>query len=101
LCPAAIKGRTVNCKPVPESSGITSLVVERVKYSVNAELELKGLIMSSSNPDILIAQHLGKKDKVQVTDWGYGYGPYRGYWGGYWDLLVGFLHITTKKEQLF
>ena len=34
--------------------------------------------MVSSNPDFLIAEHLGKKDIVQVTDWGYKYGKYGG-----------------------
>ena len=25
------------------------------------------------NPDFLIATHIGKEDKIRVTDWGYGY----------------------------
>lgn len=36
------------------------------------------------NPDLLIAEHLGKKDKVKIRDWGYTYAPVGGYWGGYW-----------------
>jgi hypothetical protein len=40
--------------------------------------------MTSDTPDLLVAEHLGKKDRVTVRDWEYGYGPFRGYWGGYW-----------------
>lgn len=37
--------------------------------------------MTSGNPDFLIAQHIGRKDQVQVTSYGYGYGSNIGYWG--------------------
>ncbi len=73
--------KTFDWMQVPEKASIDSLVVQRVKNAVNAELKAKGLMMTSNNPDFLIAEHLGKKDKVQVTDWGYGYG-HRGYRGG-------------------
>jgi Domain of unknown function (DUF4136) len=103
--------KTYDWMPVPEKSGINSLVVERVRNAVNTELKAKGLMMSSNNPDFLIAEHLGKKDKVQVTDWGYGYGPYGGYWGGYWgpgggvssyeyeegSLILDFVGAKSKK----
>ena len=49
---------------------------------MDAELQSKGLVRSSENPDILIAEHLASKDKLQVENWGYGYGPYGSYWGG-------------------
>ena len=88
--------KTYDWMPVPEKSGINSLVVERVRNAVNTELKAKGLMMSSNNPDFLIAEHLGKKDKVQVTDWGYGYGPYGGYWGGYWGPNGG---VSTYEYQ--
>ena len=74
--------KTFDWMQVPEKAGINSLVVQRVKNAVNAELKAKGLMMTSNNPDFLIAEHLGKKDQVQVTDWGYGYGR-RGYRGGH------------------
>jgi hypothetical protein len=76
--------KTFGWMQVPEKAVISSLVVQRVKNAVNAELKAKGLMMMSSDPDLLIAEHLGKKDKVQVTDWGYsygGYGRYRRYGG--------------------
>jgi hypothetical protein len=77
--------KTFGWMQVPEKAGINSLVVQRVKNAVNAELKAKGLMMMSNNPDFLIAEHLGKKDKVQVMDWGYNYGAYGSYrrYGGF------------------
>jgi len=74
--------KTYNWMPVPEKSGVDSFVVQRVKNAVNAELKAKGLTMTSSNPDFLIAEHLGKEDKVQTDTWGYDYGARGRYWGG-------------------
>ena len=68
--------KTYDWMTVPEKADIDSLKVERVKKAVNAELQAKGLMMTSNNPDFLIAEHLGKKDKVQVTNWGYNYDQY-------------------------
>jgi hypothetical protein len=75
--------KTYDWMSIPEKANIDSLSLQRVKSAVNDELKDKGLMMTSDNPDFLIAEHLGKKDKIQVTDWGYDYGPYRGYWGRY------------------
>ena len=72
--------RTYDWMTVPEKADIERLNVERVKKAVNAELQAKGLVMTSNNPDFLIAEHMGTKDKIQVEDWGYGYsrhGRYR------------------------
>jgi hypothetical protein len=92
--------KTFDWMPVPEKAGINSLVVQRVKKAVNAELQAKGLMMTSNNPDFLIAQHLGKKDKVQVTDWGYDYGPHGGYWGGYWGAAGGVSSYNYEEGSL-
>ena len=75
--------KTFDWMTVPEKADIDSLNVERVKKAVNAELQAKGLMMTSNNPDFLIAEHLGKKDKVQVTNWGYDYDRHDRYWGEY------------------
>ncbi len=87
--------KTYDWMTVPEKANINSLNVERVKKAVNAELQTKGLMMTSNNPDFLIAEHLGKKDKVQVTNWGYSYGPHGGYRRGYWGARVS----TYKYEE--
>jgi hypothetical protein len=102
--------KTYGWMPIPDKADIDSLNVQRVKNAVNAELKGKGLTMTSDNPDFLIAEHLGKKDKVQINDWGYGYGPYAGYWGGDWgaggvstyeyeegSLILDFVDAKSKK----
>lgn len=78
------KYKSYDWMPVPVSAGMGELVIARVKRAVDAELSAKGLMKTSQNPDFLIAEHLGKKHKVQVEQWGYGYyGPYPGYRGGF------------------
>ena len=103
--------KTYDWMPIPEKAGIDTLSIQRVKKAVNAELKAKGLMMTSDNPDFLIAEHLGKKDKVQVTDWGYGYGLGDRYGGGdYWgprgvdtyqyeegSLILDFVDAKSKK----
>jgi len=73
--------KTYDWMTVPEKADIDNLNVERVKKAVNAELQAKGLMMTSNNPDFLIAEHLEKKDKVQFTNFT---SPFGGYYGGYW-----------------
>ena len=102
--------KTFDWMTVPEKANIDSLDVDRVKKAVSAELQAKGLMMNSNNPDFLIAEHLGSKDKVQITNWGYDYGPRRGYRGGYWgpggttayqyeegSLILDFVDAKSKK----
>ena len=66
--------------PAPTTVEVSELQFKRFKDAVTTHMEGKGLQLSSDNPDFLIAFHYGKKDKINVNDWGYGYG-YRG-WGG-------------------
>jgi hypothetical protein len=56
----------------------------RIKYAVDHQLGANGLRKTSNNPDFHIATHVGSKDKVRVTTWGYGYAPYGRYGAGYW-----------------
>jgi hypothetical protein len=106
------KYRTYDWMPVPTSADIDDIVVERVKKAVDAGLSAKGLRRTTQNPDFLIAEHVGKKDKVEVNDWGYAYGPYTGYWGGDWGagdistyqyeegtLILDF--VDARSKQLF
>jgi len=51
---------------------------ERVTHAVNSQLAAKGYEGESTNPDFLIAYHVGVRDRINVQDWGYNYGP-RGY----------------------
>ena len=60
-----------------------SLLDKRIKQSVNGQLETKGYTVDTNNPDFVLLYHTGAEDKINVTDWGYGYGPY-GYGGGWY-----------------
>lgn len=53
--------KTFDWMQVPEKAGIDSLVVQRVNNAVNTELKAKGVMITSNNPDFLIAEHLGGK----------------------------------------
>jgi len=57
----------------------SSLVGKRIMNSVDKVLAEKGMRMAD-DPQLLVVYHTGVQDKVQVTDWGYGYGRYGG-WG--------------------
>jgi len=97
--------KTFDWMQVPEKADMNSLVIQRIKNAVNAELKAKGLTLTSNNPDFLIAKHLGKKDQVKVTDWGYSYGRrgYRGTAGGSvhqyeeGSLILDFVDAKSKK----
>ena len=92
--------KTFDWMPVPEKAGINSLVVQRVKKAVNAELQAKGLMVTSNNPDFLIAQHLGKRIKCKSTIGDTAIVPMEDTGldtGG----LLEFLHMNTKKDHSF
>jgi hypothetical protein len=69
--------------PVPDSTGADGFSFQRIQSAVDQELQAKGLMRTSEHPDFLIAPHVGRKDKVNVTDLGYAYGPHGRYWGGF------------------
>jgi uncharacterized protein DUF4136 len=71
--------KTFDWMQAPETAGINTLVIQRVKNAVNAELKAKGLMMASNNPDFLIAEYHGKKDQLHIQDWGHGRGSRYGY----------------------
>jgi hypothetical protein len=75
--------KTYDWLPIHEKADISSLDIKRIRNSVNSQLKIKGLKITSDNPDFLIVVHVGKEQKLSITNWGYAYGPYGGYWGGY------------------
>jgi hypothetical protein len=104
------KYMTYDYMPVHASVDIDERVVERVKKAVDFQLSAKGLKRTTHNPDYLIAEHLAKKDRVGINDWGYDFGPLPGYWGGNWatgdiatynyeegTLILDFVDAGTKK----
>ena len=60
----------------PEAS---PLVLERIHAAVDKELGARGYARAERNPDFLVATFAGRQSRIQVTDWGYRYGP-PGYW---------------------
>jgi len=58
-----------------------TLLDKRIKNAVNRQLAAKGLKQDSSNPDFVVAYHVGVEDKIDVQDWGYNYGRRGRYWG--------------------
>ncbi len=54
---------------------------KRIKESADRQLTAKGYTTDANNPDFLVLYHIGAEDKINVTDWGYGYGRYGGRYG--------------------
>ena len=82
-----------------------SLFTNRLKNAVNRNLEAKGYSIDTQEPDFVIVYRTGVQDKVNVTNWGYTYGPYWGPWGESVDvhqytegtLILDFISYDTKN----
>ncbi len=82
-----------------------SLFDQRLKNAVNNNLDAKGYTIDTTEPDFVIIYHTGVQDKVNVTNWGYTYGPYWGPWGESVDvtqytegtLILDFINYETKN----
>ncbi len=61
---------------MPQNVRAEEFLIKRVKSALNRELNAKGITQAPDNPDFLIALHGSRESKVQVTDWGYSYGPF-------------------------
>ena len=76
--------RTFDWLAIPVDPKINALNVERLKKALTAEMESKGMKFTTQNPDVHVAAHISKEEKVDISSFGYDCGP-RGYWrGGYW-----------------
>jgi Domain of unknown function (DUF4136) len=73
--------------PADDKLSANPLVKKRVGNSVENVLESKGFTKGADGKaDLVVIIHAGSKEKMQVTNYGYGgygYGRYRGGWGGY------------------
>ena len=57
------------------------LIERRVEAAAEKALIAKGFQkLDSGEPDFFVAAYAGLKERMNVTDWGYSYGPY---WGPY------------------
>jgi hypothetical protein len=69
-------------KVPPRRAFDATLFDKRLRGAVEAELAVKGYErVTAGKPDLLVAYHIGSKNKVDVTTHGYRYGP-RGRWVG-------------------
>ena len=53
----------------------------RVERALNEGLTAGGYRRDSSNPDFYVAIHVGSEDRIDVVNWGYGYGRGAGRYG--------------------
>lgn len=57
------------------------LIEKRFMSAVVENLKTKGVVQDTTNPDFYVMYYAGTQDKINVTNYGYGYGRYG--WGGY------------------
>lgn len=82
-----------------------TLFYKRLRKAVNSQMGAKGYILDASNPHFVIVYHVGIEDRVDITNWGYTYGPYWGPWGESIDvyhykegtLILDFIDYKTKQ----
>jgi len=96
--------------PAPDETDVDSLNATRIKRAVNAEMQAKGLTITSDSPAFFIVAHSRTQDRISVRDWGYSYDPFESYWSGQWgtegisryeytegSLILDFVDAGTKK----
>jgi len=71
--------------PIKSIGTVSELRVRRFIDAVNNELKNQGYVLTTDNPDFLIALHSATQQKTDINSWGYGYG---GWYGGYRDIDV-------------
>ena len=50
---------------------MNTLLDKRIKGAVETQLNAKGLVKATENPDLLLIYHTGVDDKVDVSSYGY------------------------------
>jgi hypothetical protein len=102
--------RWMEVKKRAQDDPLTSQLIEkRVRAATEKALIAKGFQkLDTGEPDFFVAAMAGLKEKMNVTDWGYSYGPY---WGpypygrnidvSYYNQASLFIDvIDTKKHEL-
>ena len=77
--------------PLPITSTIDPLSIERIKYYADAALRSKGLVEVGASPDFFIETYIGFQSKLDTTGGPKDYGIYRE-----GSLLLTFLKPKTK-----
>lgn len=98
--------KTYEWMTMPQNVRAEEFLMKRVKSALSRELSAKGITQDPDNPDFLVALHGSREGKVQVTDWGYSYGPFGRHIGGpridvhqyeQGTLIVDFVEAKTKQ----
>ncbi len=102
--------QTFNWMPQTDRTGKdrivnSSLFTKRLQHAVNQNLTAKGYRKETSDAtDFLITYDISLKDKVEVTDYGYGAGGFRGQparynsnWGLYRDRNIAVYQYTEAR----
>jgi hypothetical protein len=90
--------------PADDALSANPLIQKRVANSVDKNLQAKGYkLAEGGDPDFVVIIHAGLKERMQVTNTGYGGYGYGGYgwgrygagWGGYNDTHVSYYDEAT------
>ncbi len=66
-------------KDNPPSAMKNTFVIKRTKNAVIKTLEGKGFtVQPKGEPDFYVIVHAGVRDRIDITHWGYHYGPWYG-----------------------
>ncbi len=63
-------------------TGDASLTGRRITSAVDDGLARRGYHLVAEAPDFMVAAHVGKQQRLQVSDWGYSYAGHAGAWYG-------------------
>lgn len=99
------KLKTWRWADIPSKADADPLVTQRVGTAVEAGLKAKGYVTAEGTPDFLVAYYVGRQSRIQVTDWGYGYGPRAAWYAGGVDvyqyeqgsLVLDIVNYRTKQ----
>jgi len=73
------------------------LLGKRIEEIANGILAEKGMTLTEQSPDLLINYYVGFKERLDITGWGYFYGPR---WGYYWPYLGPYDDYTYTEGTL-
>jgi hypothetical protein len=71
--------KSYNWFPIGEKNAKYWLIVKQIKAEMNVQLKVRGLTMSTTNPDFLIAIHGGLLYWLDYTEWAYLHDNYEEY----------------------
>lgn len=82
--------RSFDFLKVPATVMVNPLAMNFLKMAISTDLEAKGYLKASDNPQLLIAVHTYVQGRLNITDWGYNYANREAYWreSDYWGEII-------------